>query len=91
VLRLQATRGQLRKLGLLALAACALTLVALLGQRGLDAAGEASRLLVAAGTEPSTVRRARMRMALRLLATLCALLLAFAAIAAYVVARAASS
>jgi hypothetical protein len=90
VLRMQAARAQLRKLGLLALGACALTLVALLGQRGLDAAGEASRLLVAGGTDPGTVRRARMRMALRVLATLCALLLAFAVIAAYVVARAAS-
>ncbi|HMI91972.1 MAG TPA: hypothetical protein VK509_11440 [Polyangiales bacterium] len=90
VLRMHAARGQLRKLGLLALGACALTLVALLGQRGYGAAHEASRLLTAAGTDPGVVRRARMRMALRLLATLCALLLAFAAIAAYVVARAAS-
>jgi hypothetical protein len=87
---MQAARAQLRKLGLLALGACALTLVALLGQHGLGAAQQASRLLAAAGSHPGAVRRARMRMALRVVATLCALLLAFAAIAAYVVARAAS-
>lgn len=91
VLRLQGARGQLRKLGLLALGACALTLAALLGQRGLDAAAQASRLLLAGGSDPRAARRARMRAALRVLATLCALLLAFAVIAAYVVARAASS
>jgi len=90
VLRMQAARAQLRKLGLLALGACALTLVALLGQRGFGAAHEASQLLSAAGSDPGVVRSSRMRMALRLLASLCALLLAFAAIAAYVVARAAS-
>lgn len=90
VLRLQATRGQLRRLGLLALAACGLTLAALLGQRGLDAAGQAAGVLAAAGSDPRTVQRARARVALRVLATLCALLLAFAAIAAYVVARAAA-
>jgi hypothetical protein len=90
VLRMKAARGQLRKLGLLALGACALTLVALLGQRGLGAAEQASRLLRAAGADPGAMRRARVRMALRVVATLCALMLAFAAIAAYVVARAAS-
>jgi hypothetical protein len=90
VLRMHAARAQLRRLGLLALGACALSLVALLGQRGYGAAQEASQLLSAAGSDPGVVRRARMRMALRLVASLCVLLLAFAAIAAYVVARAAS-
>jgi hypothetical protein len=90
VLRLQATRGELRRLGLLALGACGLTLAALLGQRGLHAVDEAAGLLLAAGSTPRAVKRARARMGLRVVATLCALLLAFAAIAAYVVARAAA-
>jgi hypothetical protein len=40
-----------------------------------------------AGEEPHRLDRQRLRMMLRVLATVCSLLLAFAAIAAYVIAR----
>jgi hypothetical protein len=59
-------------------------------QRGLSAADEASRLMTAAGEDPRRLDRQRLRMTLRVLATVSSLLLAFAAIAAYVIARGAT-
>jgi hypothetical protein len=88
--RLSASRAHVRKLALLALALCALTLGLLVAQRGLTAATEASRLMADAGEDPRQLGRQRLRMTLRVLATVSSLLLAFAAIAAYVIARAAS-
>jgi hypothetical protein len=88
--RLSASRAHVRKLALLALALCALTLGLLVAQRGLTAATEANRLMADAGEDPRQLGRQRLRMTLRVLATVSSLLLAFAAIAAYVIARAAS-
>jgi hypothetical protein len=85
--RLSASRARVRKLALFALALCALTLGLLVAQRGLHAATEASRLMAQAGEEPRRLDRQRLRMMLRVLATVSSLLLAFAAIAAYVIAR----
>jgi hypothetical protein len=88
--QLEATRSRARKFALFALALCALTLGLHVAQRGLSAADEASRLMAAAGEEAGRLDRQRLRMTLRVLATVSSLLLAFAAIAAYVIARGAA-
>jgi hypothetical protein len=88
--RLEAARSRARKLALFALALCALTLGLHVAQRGLSAADEANRLMAAAGEEAGRLDRQRLRMTLRVLATVSSLLLAFAAIAAYVIARGAA-
>lgn len=80
-------RGKLRALGLLVLAACALALGLLVMQRGLRAAAEAGRVMQAAGEEPRALDRQRARMALQVLATVTSLLLAFVAIAVYMIVR----
>lgn len=83
----EATRARVRKLALCALALCALSIGLIVAQRGFAAAGEAGRVMAQAGEEPGRVDRQRLRMTLRVLATVSSLLLAFAAIAAYVIAR----
>jgi hypothetical protein len=59
-------------------------------QRGLAAASQASQLMAEAGESQLQVHRRHTRMTLRVLAVVSSLLLLFAAIAAYVIARAAS-
>jgi hypothetical protein len=85
--RLAAARSRARKLALFALALCAITLGLHVAQRGLAAADEANRLMAAAGEDAGRLDRQRLRMTLRVLATVSSLLLAFAAIAAYVIVR----
>jgi hypothetical protein len=80
-------RERLRALSVLVLAACAVALGLLVLQRGLRAAAEASRVMEAAGEEPRRLERQRARMALHVLATVTSLLLAFVAIAVYMIVR----
>ena len=87
VARAQLARGRVRALSLLVLAACALSLGLLVLARGLRAAAEAGRVMEAAGEEPRRLDRQRARMALRVLATVTSLLLAFVAIAVYMIVR----
>jgi hypothetical protein len=87
MLQLGVARARLRKLALFVLALCALSVGLLVVQRGLAAAAEAGRLMAEAGEEPNRLARQRLRMTLRILATVISLLLAFAAIAVYIVAR----
>lgn len=88
--RLQAARGRVRTLALAVIASCAAILGLLVLQRGLSAASEASRVMTQAGEERAGVDKQRLRMRLRVLAAVASLLLLFAAIAAYVVVRAAA-
>ena len=83
----EATNARVRRYALFALALCALSIGLIVAQRGFAAAGEAGRVMAQAGEVPQRVERQRLRMALRVLATVSSLLLAFAAIAAYVIAR----
>jgi hypothetical protein len=87
VARALVERDRLRALSLLVLAACAVALGLLVLQRGLRAAAEASRVMEAAGEEPRQLERQRARMALHVLATVTGLLLAFVAIAVYMIVR----
>jgi hypothetical protein len=87
IARAQLERDRLRALSLLVLAACALALGLLVLQRGLRAAAEASRVMEAAGEDPRRLERQRARMALHVLATVTSLLLAFVAIAVYMIVR----
>jgi len=80
-------RERVRKLALFALALCGLTVGLLVAQRGLRAATQAGELMAEAGEEPERIGRQRLRMTLRVMATVSSLLLVFAAIAAYVIAR----
>ena len=86
----RATNARVRRYALFALALCALSIGLIVAQRGLKAAGEAGRLMAQAGEAERLVERQRQRMTLRVLATVSSLLLAFAAIAAYVIARGAA-
>jgi hypothetical protein len=85
--RSHAERTRLRGLCLGVLALCALTLGLMVAQRGLHAAEVASGLMRAAGEAPERLGRQRARMVLRTLAVVTSLLLAFAAIALYMVVR----
>ncbi|MFI5308286.1 MAG: hypothetical protein ACHQ53_13075 [Polyangiales bacterium] len=85
--RLSAEQAVLRNWALLAIGLCALALGLLVAQRGLRAASQASELMAAAGEDARGLDRQRLRMVLRVLATVTSLLLAFAAIAVYMVAR----
>jgi hypothetical protein len=87
VARLELERAKLRKLALLALALCALTLGLLVAQRGLLAASQAGDLMAEAGQDAPELERQRLRRVLRVLATVSSLLLAFAAIGVYMLAR----
>ena len=87
VARLSAEQAVLRNWALLAIGLCALALGLLVAQRGLRAASQASELMAAAGEDARGLDRQRLRMVLRVLATVTSLLLAFAAIAVYMVAR----
>jgi hypothetical protein len=87
MLQLQLARAKLRKLALFALLLCALTLGLIVAQRGLVAASEAAHVMAEAGAEPPELDRQRLRSTLRVLATVSSLLLAFVAIAVYMVAR----
>lgn len=82
-----AAQANLRALSLLALALCAGASVALVLQRGLAANAAAAQLLQAFGPQRD-LRRTSRRQRLRVLAVACAVLAAFAAIAAYILARA---
>jgi hypothetical protein len=86
----EATHARARKYALFALGLCALSIGFLVAQRGLSAAEQAGRLMAQAGEAELRIQRQRQRMLLRVLATVSSLLLAFAAIAAYVIARGAS-
>jgi hypothetical protein len=87
VARALAERERVRGLSLLVLTACALLLGLLVLARGLRAAAEAGRVMEAAGEEPGRLDRQRARMALRVVATVTSLLLAFVAIAVYMIVR----
>jgi hypothetical protein len=82
-----AERERVRGFALFALALCGLTIGLLVAQRGLRAATQAGELMAEAGETPEQIGRQRLRMTLRVLATVSSLMLAFAAIAAYVIAR----
>jgi hypothetical protein len=85
--RMAIERARLRKWALFAIALCALALGLLVAQRGLRAATQASQLMAAAGEDARGLDRQRLRMVLRVLGTVTSLLLAFAAIGVYMVAR----
>ncbi len=85
--RLAIERTRLRKLSLLALALCAFTLGLLVAQRGLRAVSQAGRLMAEAGQDARELEHQRLRRVLRVMATVTSLLLAFVAIAVYMVAR----
>ena len=83
----RADRARLRGLCLWVLLLCALTLGLVVVQRGLQAAAIASRVMRTAGEAPAALERQRTRMVLRVLAVVTSVLLAFAAIALYIVVR----
>jgi hypothetical protein len=87
--RLEAARKRVRKLALLVLVLCAIMVGLLVLARGLSAAGVARRVMSEAGEEPGRLGRQRARMIVRVLAAVSSVLILFAAIAAYVVARSA--
>jgi hypothetical protein len=87
VAHMRAERSKLRAVGLCVLALCALSVGLLVAERGLRAAAVASRVMREAGEAPEQLDRQRARMALRVLATVTSLLLAFAAIALYMIVR----
>jgi hypothetical protein len=80
-------RARVRTLALYALGLCALAVGLFVAQRGLAAAAEAQHLMSDAGEDPVQLDRQRLRMTLRVIAAICSLMLAFLALAAYMVAR----
>lgn len=85
--QLSETQARLRWLALLALALGAVGLALAVGQRGLEASARASQILVQAGEDERTAKRAELRAVLATLASVLGLLLVFAVIALYVIAR----
>ena len=85
---LEARRDRVRGMALWVLSLCGLLLILLLSLRGLRASAEAGEIMEAAGEQPAALGRQRLRRGLRLAAMAVSLLLAFTAIAMYVIARA---
>lgn len=85
--RLSETQGHLRWLALLSLALGGIGLSLTVGSRGLAASARASQLLVIAGEDERTVRKARLRTTLATVASALALLLVFVLVGLYVIAR----
>ncbi|HEX2677812.1 MAG TPA: hypothetical protein VHM19_14265 [Polyangiales bacterium] len=86
--QLSETRTKLMWLALAALALGGLALALTVGQRGLRAGERVSQILVEAGEDPEAVRRARLRSLGATIASALALLLVFAVLGLYVLARA---
>ena len=85
---LEARRDRVRGMALWVLSLCGLLLILLLSLRGLRASAEAGEIMEAAGEQAAALGRQRLRRGLRLAAMAVSLLLAFTAIAMYVIARA---
>jgi hypothetical protein len=87
LLALARTRSRVRTLALVVVLLCALTLGLLLARRGLRASDEAARIMAEAGEAPARLGRQQRRRVLSVLATVASVLLAFAAIALYILVR----
>lgn len=85
--RARAQRSEVRKLALIVIALAAASLVLLLVQRGLRGSEEATRVLRASGVGHENLARDKLGMTLRLVAVAVSVLLAFFAIALYLIAR----
>jgi hypothetical protein len=85
--RALAHREDVRTLALVVVALAALSLVLLLMQRGLLASEQAALLLRASGTEHKRVRKAQLRMTLRVAGSALSVALIFCAIALYLIIR----
>jgi len=88
VAELLARRARVQSLAVWVVAMCGLLLALLLLQRGLRAGAEAGRIMGDAGEQPEALHRQHLRMLVRVVAVALSLLLAFTAIAMYVIARA---
>jgi hypothetical protein len=85
--RAAAHRADVRRLALVVLALAAVSLALLLVQRGLRGSVEAERVLRASGMSSETRSRARLSRTLRIAGAAVSVLLAFLAIALYLIAR----
>jgi hypothetical protein len=85
--RAAAQHAQTRKLALIVIALAGASLVLVLVQRGLASSAQATSVLRASGVGRTSLARERARMMLRLIAIAVSLLLAFFAIALYLIAR----
>ncbi len=85
--RLTEAQTRMRWLALIALALGGVALALSVGKRGLEAGDRISELLVSAGQDAATARRAHLRSRLATIASALALLLVFVVVALYVIAR----
>jgi hypothetical protein len=90
VARVRERQGWLRSLALVALALGASALALSIGRRGLDAGARASDLLLRESRDPGLGRRTRLRSLALVVASVLSLMLVFAVIGLYVLARGAN-
>jgi hypothetical protein len=90
VARMRESQGRLRTMSLLALALGALALALSIGRRGLEAGARASALLLRESRDPGLGRRTRLRSLALVVASVLSLMLVFAVIGLYVLARGAN-